>query len=121
LDSRRTVLVVVPDNDLRRSLSYLLEAEGLSVLAYERLDQAIGGPASDTFHCAVVDEDAIEGHDLGWLALSEIAVPIVILWNRLRSVPENIVAAVLDKPLLGQRVVDAVLAGLDRGSRPPST
>jgi hypothetical protein len=91
------------------------------VLAHETLDRALGGQACGSFHCAVIDEDAIESHESGWHALSEMAEPIVILWNRLRSVPENIAAAVLDKPLLGKRVVDAVLAGLDLGAQRPST
>lgn len=101
------VLVIAPDKELRRSIAFLLEAEGYDVSAHEAV------PLSDvtgTAHprCAVVDEDATVGEPDAWDRLRSVADAIVLLRDRTRELPANLTIHTVEKPFLGQNLVQAV-------------
>lgn len=112
MDSPRTVLIVAPDEELRRSIAFALEAEGLRVATQPSL------PANDEnrqagFACLVVDEDALEGDDGRWASLPEASPTTILLVDRLRTLKPREGLSTIDKPLLGQVLVDAVIAAVD--------
>jgi DNA-binding response OmpR family regulator len=107
LISGQTVLVVAPDDELRRSIAFALEAEGFSVSTHRLLSPALKRASNDRFDCAVIDENTIGRRD-GWNALSGIPCPIVLLLDRLRLAPDQIRVTPLFKPLLGRILVDTV-------------
>ncbi len=104
----RLVLVVVPDIDLGRSVAFALEAEGLTIRRHDVLASAIADCVDGPVGCAVVDEEAIEEGPAGWALLASLASPVVLLINHQGSIPEPYAKGAVLKPILGQRLVDAV-------------
>jgi len=102
-----TVLVVAPDDELRRSLAFALEAEGFAVSTHRLLSPALEQASNEWFDCAVIDENTIRRRN-GWNALSDMPCPIVLLVDQLRLVPDQINVTPLFKPLLGRILVDTV-------------
>lgn len=105
------VLVIAPDKDLRRSIAFLLEAEGYDVSAHATVplpDAAETGRR----HCAVVDEDATVGEPDAWDRLGSVADTIVLLRDRTRELPANLAIHTVEKPFLGQNLVLAVRSAL---------
>lgn len=106
------VLVVAPDVRLRRSIEFVLEAEGLKVAS--RADLTVAFDASEiSRRCAIIDEDAIAAFPGGWERVAEVTAPVILLVDRLREIPERYQPAVVRKPLLGSSLVDAVRAAID--------
>lgn len=109
--------MIASDRIIRRSLRFVLEAEGYGVRLYERLSTAIASPA--TFDCAVVDAKA---EDPEWDELMRLGCPVVLLVDHQpETVPTGI--SLIETPILGRTLVDTVAALLpapyDR--RDPST
>lgn len=107
LHPAHTVLVVAPDDELRRSIAFALEAEGFVVSPRRRLSSVVEGLHDNAFDCAVVDEEAIDRRE-GWGGLSPIACPIVLLIDRLRNLPGHMAVTPLAKPLLGRDLTETV-------------
>lgn len=114
MKSARTVLIVAPDEELRRSIAFALEAEGLRVASQPRLLPEGDARQETDIACLVVDEDALKDGNGGWPALADTALPVILLVDRLRAIPQIDGMSTLDKPLLGQVLVDAVLAAMAR-------
>jgi FixJ family two-component response regulator len=112
LKTNKNVLVVAPDTQLRRSITFLLEAEGYEVTAYDRV------PASDMApkprrSCAIVDEAALaDGEDI-WDRLGRIAETLVMLVSSGVMPPTTFLVRPVEKPLLGQSLVEAVGKAID--------
>lgn len=105
-----TVLVVVPDPELRRSVEFALEAEGYRVDSHALLAAALQSSGMTRMACAVVDENAVAGRNGIGNRLEPIVRPVILLVDHLRSVPETPRIMTLTKPLLGRRLVDTVVA-----------
>jgi CheY-like chemotaxis protein len=103
------ILVVAPDPELRRSIEFLLEMEGLEVVSLAELPAALEY-AGVSRTCTIIDEDAISGCLNGWERVADIQPPIVLLVDRLGPIPERYKAMIVRKPLLGQLLIDAVRA-----------
>jgi DNA-binding response OmpR family regulator len=103
-----TVLVVASDEGFRRSLVFVLEAEGFGVDPHARLSMAMASPLAGMADCAVIDEDAVRGRLSEWRELGRFAKPTVLLMDRLRPLPDLADARVLIKPFLGHTLVEAV-------------
>ncbi|TYR31344.1 transcriptional regulator [Mesorhizobium microcysteis] len=111
-----TVLVVVPDPELRRSVEFALEAEGYRVDSYATLGAAFAAPGPFGAGCAVVDENAISGRRGAATRLDGLGGPVILLADRMRTVPHAAGLTVLTKPLLGRllvETVDEIVASLD--------
>lgn len=102
------VLVVASDEGFRRSLVFVLEAEGFGVDPHSRLSLAMASPLAEAAGCAVIDEDAVRGRLSEWRELGRFAKPVLLLMDRLRPLPERADARILIKPFLGHTLVEAV-------------
>lgn len=102
-----SILVVAPDEQLRRSIAFALEAEGLQVEAFSDLRTASESDARDA-EFAIVDENAVLSVQDGWRRVAALPHEVVLLIDRLRGVPEHYATRAVRKPLLGRRLVDAV-------------
>ena len=103
-----TILVAAPGAELRQSIAFALEADGFAVDAHASLAAAIGAPGSSAALCFVVDENALNGHANGGLALQKIGLPVILLVDRLRAIPRLARIKTLTKPMLGQRLIEMV-------------
>jgi hypothetical protein len=72
------LLVVAPDNDLRGSLVFSLEAEGFEVTARDRLP-TVGWMQQRHFDCTVLDQKALDGEAYESIAFCIKAHPVVLL------------------------------------------
>jgi hypothetical protein len=118
LNTRRSVLVVARDEGLRRSIAFALEVEGLLVVSSASLTTLPKEFQLAPFGCIVIDEDAVVSDKRGSDRMMEIAAPIVLLVDSMKTIPTSFCGAVLRKPLLGERLVKAVAGAL--GSTVPS-
>jgi len=107
LKSDNDVLVIAPDAQLRRSITFLLETEGYEVTAYDRVPAA-GVAPKPVRACAIVDEAVLaEGGDI-WDRLGRISDTLVMLVSRRVVPPDAFPVRLVEKPLLGQSLVEAV-------------
>lgn len=92
-----TIAVIVPDDSFRRSLCFLLEAEGHVVLASGLANGTLDHGRVD---CIVIDEKAmpVETSDL----------PVIMLVDRTDSHRMNGVYRLVEKPILGTELIEAV-------------
>ncbi len=107
----KTVLVVVPAEELRRSIEFTLKAEGFEVDSHAEFGTVFVAPVRNGFSCAVVDEDAIAGAEQSLAQLAEMAGvsrPVVVLLDRISVLPGSFAFRQLPKPLLGPALVEAV-------------
>lgn len=120
LKSMHTILVVAHDEELRRSIAFALEAEGLAVSCRADLASAAEIAAISAFGCAVVDEDAMCDVEGAWETLSRMMLPVILLIDHLRATSGSPTMRLLNKPLLGRHLVEAVLSSLaiQEGPRP---
>ncbi|RYE78569.1 MAG: hypothetical protein EOP19_21325 [Hyphomicrobiales bacterium] len=78
------LLVVAPDPDLRGSLVFALEAEGLEVTAKDALP-GIAWLSPRRFDCTVLDQKALTGEAHDSIAFCIKAHPVVLLAGRPHS------------------------------------
>lgn len=102
------ILVVAPDHEFRRSLEFTLEAELYGVDSHDGLTTAVASPLTQKALCAIVDEDAVRDHALGWEALDHLPTPVILLLDKLKPPVSRPDMTVLAKPLLGRALIQAV-------------
>lgn len=100
------VLLVAPDDDLRRSLTFALAAYGYTVVAEQ---QWPGEEQADGFDCVVLDEKALSGLSIGAAAIKR---PVLLLAYSETAKSNAIVAGTIAMPLKGEAVIQAVAAAL---------
>lgn len=114
VDAKLTVLVVAPDQAMRRSLSFALEAEGYRVDAMPGLHFGAFPPAGVETACAVVDEDALTDRKNPALELSGLDLAVILLVEQRRHLPALPRLSIIEKPPLGRDLIDAVAAASGR-------
>ncbi|MEO5806740.1 hypothetical protein [Devosia sp.] len=99
------VLIVAPDLDLRRSLEFLLEAEGYAVVSCASI-----GAARDvgSLDCAILDHQAISPPHETVLAFCREARPVILLSGSADPWLAEGIFQVVQKPLLGKPLLAAV-------------
>lgn len=105
------ILVVEPDDDLRRSLTFALATYGYTVIA----DQ--GWPAdatSDAFDCIVLDEQVLSKSSTLPPTLLSGWPPVLLLAYSAGALANEAVTAVIAMPLKGEAVPQAVAAAIGR-------
>jgi len=105
-----TILAVSPEPTILASLGFLLEAEGWRVVLRERLGATAS--AVDKFVCAIVDCKAISNKINGLSDLQEWHVPVILLVDSYKSYPVTEGIRVVEKPILGPSLVEAVIEAL---------
>ncbi len=109
----RKILIVVPEEDLRQSIVFALEAEGLEVVTCARLEDILALPRLARADCMIVDDKAFRGSS-GYDGLPNPAMPVVLLADTVADTRTECVDVTLLKPLLGRSLVDAVVLLLER-------
>jgi hypothetical protein len=102
------ILVVVSAPELRRSIEFVLGAEGYIVGSHGSVSGVTEAAKTAGADCIIIDEDDVINSKASWDALGRIIYPIVLLTYRLRDVPALPRVAVVTKPMLGGALVDAV-------------
>lgn len=112
------ILVIAPDEAMRLSLCFVLEAEGFAVgLAASALEIAGELEQAD---CIIIDDTALREARAAGLTIGP--TPVIVLAER----PEESIAGpgdrLVEKPLLGQALIDLVEKVLPvRGMPEPAT
>jgi hypothetical protein len=101
------LLIVSPEDDLRRSLQFALQAEGFSVVA---VPTAIGMTSSRfaDFECLVMDEKSVDIGSGEPPDLARAGRPVVLLADHPEAVAAPWIGEVVEKPLRGGAVARAV-------------
>lgn len=102
------ILVVAPDHGLRRSLVFVLEADGFDVESHMSLDDALASPLDQAIVCAIVDEDATRARPAGFQILRRLGRPVVLLAGAPSIASDIMGLTVLPKPFLGVSLIKAV-------------
>jgi DNA-binding response OmpR family regulator len=103
------VLIVAPDLDLRRSLEFLLEAEGHAVVSCESVSAARG---AGLFDCTILDHRAISPPHETVLTFCREARPVILLSGFADPWLAEGIFQVVQKPLLGKPLLAAVEGAL---------
>lgn len=101
------ILVIAPDNDLRRSIAFALEAEGYDVTARAELPSHSWVSAA-RFDATVLDQKALAGPDYVSIAFCLKARPVILLAANPRPWLVEWVAEVIEMPVIGNALGRAV-------------
>ncbi|MDC9823792.1 hypothetical protein PRN20_08605 [Devosia sp. ZB163] len=101
------LLVIAPDNDLRRSLVFALEAEGYEVTVRADLPD-YSWLARQRFDATVLDQKALTGADYASIAFCVKAYPVVLLAAHAHPWLVQWVTDVVEMPVLGNAISASV-------------
>lgn len=117
----RKVLVVVPNDELRRSIEFTVQAEGYEIESHAGFPTVFATHRVNGFDCAVVDEDAVDAGQHNLIEFARIAGderPVVVLVDRTAALADTVPFRLLRKPLLGPALIEAIFP--DAGGEAPS-
>jgi DNA-binding response OmpR family regulator len=101
-----TILAVAPEQTILASLGFLLEAEGCRVHLLASLPATVS--IMEAFDCAIVDCKAVASNSNDLASLQALRTPIILLVDRCKDFPVAETIRVVEKPILGSSLVDAV-------------
>jgi FixJ family two-component response regulator len=113
--SDNVIAVVDHDPAVRASLQFALEVEGFGVRAYPDAQAMLSAGHFPDYRCVIVDQNlpAMTGLDLvARLRNQSVAVPVILITSHpsaaLRRRAEQADVPIVEKPLLGNTLVDKV-------------
>ena len=113
--SDNVIAVVDHDPAVLASLQFALEVEGFGVRAYPDAQAMLAAGRFADYRCVIVDQNlpAMTGLDLvAQLRNQSVAVPVILITSRpsavLRGRAEQAGVPIVEKPLLGNTLVDKV-------------
>jgi len=101
------ILIIAPNPDLRGSMAFALEAEGFEVSGRDELPD-YSWVARQGYDCTVLDQRALQGADYESIAFCVKAYPVVLLAARPHSWLVEWVTDIVDMPVIGNAISDAV-------------
>lgn len=104
------ILVVSADAGLRKSLAFVLAAEGFATIDFADLASARAASVLAACRCAIVDE--VAPGNAGDLDILPPAMPMIVLCDRVTSRPKGLLRYVA-KPILGPKLTMLVHRLLD--------
>lgn len=109
-DTPATVLVVAPDDDMRRSLAFLLSAEGYCVVSDDRWPpiEPIGRLGAAIIDAVVIDHGAFDREFSDDGRLAALGGRVIVLVGRDGRMPPLPHAALVRKPLLDRDLLDTL-------------
>lgn len=114
-----TVIVVEEDASLRRSLQFSLAVEGFAVRTYSRASELLGARDLPADGCIVVDYDLPDMSGLDLLArlrTQNIGLPAILITTNPTGLVRRRAAQagvpMIEKPLLGDSLVNGIVAAL---------
>jgi CheY-like chemotaxis protein len=99
------ILVIAPDDDLRGSIAFALTTYGYAVTVVDSI-AAVDG--SKQFDCTVLDEAGRPGSERELADFATRYAPVLLLAFAEKARKTAHVAAIIDKPLRGEAVLQAV-------------
>lgn len=99
------LIVISPEDDLRHSLEFALQAEGYGVVATTLPDAM---RSLDGFDCFVVDEKSFDGSRVALTDFCTARRPVVLLTDNPGAYADLSIDEVVEKPLRGGAVHRAV-------------
>ena len=122
-----TIIVVEDDSSLRHSLRFSLGVEGFVVRAYANGSELLGAADLPELGCLVIDYNLpdMTGLDLVMrLRDRQIVLPAILITTNpsgtVRRRAEQAGVPMVEKPLLGDSLVNGILAALTRANDHPS-
>ncbi len=114
------ILVVDDDSAVRSSLKFMIEVEGFEVNAYSSAQELLNEDSLPANSCLVTDYHMpdMTGLELvDQLRDRQISIPAILMTANPTEILRNRAAAagipIIDKPLLGSRLLDAIRKALD--------
>lgn len=122
-----TIIVVDNDASVRQSLRFALAAAGFEVRAFARGDEMLGIAELPDRGCLIVDYNLpdMTGLDLlAQLRTRHVALPAILITTNpsiiVRRRAEEAGVPMIEKPLLGDTLINGILAALTRPEDRPS-
>jgi CheY-like chemotaxis protein len=106
LPIKARILVVAPDPSFRRSLAFVFEAEGCRVEVAEEVPSM--ARIASHYDCIVLDHRSIPSRSRRDEVLAKTDIPVILLASQPQDWVTRGFEMVVEKPLLGQSLVDAV-------------
>jgi two-component system, LuxR family, response regulator FixJ len=114
------ILVVDDDSAVRNSLKFMIEVEGFEVNAYSSAQGLLNEDSLPADSCLVTDYHMPDMTGLELVAQlrdRQISIPAILITANPTEILRNRAAAagisIIDKPLLGSRLLDAIRKALD--------
>lgn len=101
------ILVIAPDTGLRLSLVFALETAGYRVTAHEGLRGN-----GTRYDCLVLDDRAIQGRNQDVVNFCANAQPVILVADATIPWLADWVAGVVEKPIAGNALTEAVSAAI---------
>ena len=121
-ESNKLVAVVDDDPAVRASLKFALEVEGFGVRAYSNPQAMLDDGNAANYRCVIVDQNlpAMTGLELvARLRARSVLVPAILITSQpsrvLRARAERAGVPIVEKPLLGNALVDRIRGIIARG------
>jgi len=109
------ILVVDDDSAVRNSLKFMIEVEGFEVNAYSSAQELLNEDSLPTDSCLVTDYHMPDMTGLELVAQlrdRQIPIPAILITANPTEILRNRAASagisIIDKPLLGSRLMDAI-------------
>ena len=109
------ILVIAPNSDLRRSMAFALEVEGYVVTTHAAIP---GSDASRGYDCVVLDHKAAAGAREATLQFCRSSWPVLLLAGTPQRWLSDEVFDVVQTPLSGDALLQAVRSAVWADGRP---
>ena len=103
------VLVIAPDLELRDSVAFSLGAHGYQVVAVSHMQDA---GTDDQFDCFLIDEPALGAASDAWQSFGAGKTPVLLMAYSQAARGQTGFQGIVDKPLRGEDVVQAVFGAI---------
>ncbi|TCN28294.1 hypothetical protein EV184_114123 [Sinorhizobium americanum] len=103
--TEKSIVIVAPDQGLRRSLAFALEVEGYSTKAYDSLWKAEAAP---TAFCTIVDDEILKSEAQAVQSLRDMRSRIILLTDGMSALQEHAGTIILTKPINGSDLLEIV-------------
>ena len=124
---KNVMLVVDDDSAVRNSLKFILEVEGFQVRVYSSAEELLDEDSLPDPSCLVVDYymPGMNGLELvAQLRGRDVLIPAILITpapsENLRNRAAAAGVSIVEKPLLGSRLLDSIRMAFDGHSKSPS-
>ena len=124
---RNVMIVVDDDSAVRNSLKFILEVEGFQVRIFSSAEELLNEDSLPDASCLVVDYymPGMNGLELvAQLRGRDVLIPAILITpapsENLRNRAAAAGVSIVEKPLLGSRLLDSIRMAFDGHSKSPS-
>ena len=116
MEAGANILIVVPDPDFRQSLGFVLETEGCEVRLAGRLPAE--ADLETAYDCIIVDDKSLPKRADRYRCLERLPRPLILLVDRRPNMMVDGSVTLIEKPILGSGLIEAVQSLLRPAERP---